>query len=232
MNSLRFLKLAGLAAAAFLEIPETRAAVMVTNLNILAPLSTFPVGMNNWWAGNRFITDGSAASFQLDAVTVSMDAAANTGGGFFIAIYSNGVGEPGTQLELLSGTANPAAAGEYTYTSTGLTLAPNTSYWVVAGIAGGSGIYPWKLENLEEVHFTGPWQIPATNTHISSFQNGGDNWRNDLPHDGYARLFSVSATPVPEPSTMQVLLFGGGTAVIALASRARRRYAFAKFSAN
>lgn len=229
MNSSRFLKLAGLAViAAFAEIPEVRAAVMVSNLNE-TPVSSFPVGQSNWWAGNQFITDASAASFQLDSVTLSMDTAMNTGGGFFVAIYSNGVGEPGTQLELLSGVANPATAGEYTYTSTGLTLAPNTSYWVVAGISGGTGIYPWKVENDAEVHFTGPWQIPSTDTHITSFQNGGDNWRNDLPHDGFARLFSVSATAIPEPATMQVLLFGGVAAVIALARSARRRF---EFSAN
>lgn len=196
-----------------IAVPASRATVMVSNL-AETTFSSFPVGV--WWAGNRFITDSSAPSFQLDSVTLSMDAASATDGGFFVAIYSDGIGEPGSLLGTLSGSSNPAAAGQYTCLSTGLSLAANTSYWVVAGAGSGGGTYNWNLTG-DPFSYTGPWQIPATDTHITSFSAGGDNW-NTLPNDSFPRQFSISATAVPEP-TISTLLMMAGTLALGIVRR-------------
>ncbi|MGH8046031.1 MAG: choice-of-anchor R domain-containing protein [Chthoniobacterales bacterium] len=208
-----------LAAALILGMaPDSEADVMVTNLTE-PTFSTFPV--SSWWAGNRFITDNSAPSFLLDSVTVKMDTADAMPGNFFVAIYSHATDGPGTLLQTLTGNTNPATAGDYTYTSSGLSLAPNTSYWVVTGVSsggvGGSG-YLWKLSG-DPFNFTGPWTIPATDTHITSIGAGGENWRTDLPHDAYPRQFSVSATAVPEPAVF--VLVGLGVVTLLLRRRAR-----------
>lgn len=183
--------------------PDARAAVMVSNL-AEPTFSSFPVGF--WWMGSQFLTDASASA---------------TPGNFFVAIYSNASGKPGVLLEMLAGSSNPAAAGNYSYTSTGLSLTSNTSYWVVAGVssggAAGSG-YNWTLAG-DPFHFTGPWTIPATDTHITSYDQGGANW-NDLPNDAYPRQFSVSATAVPEPSALGL---AGAGSIAAWLLRLRRR---------
>lgn len=195
-----FTFLASLALVVALLSPPARGAVMVSNLDE-PTFSSFPAG--EWWVGNRFITDGSADAFLLEAVTLKMDAATATPGNFFVAIYSNGIdNKPAASLGLLSGEANPFAAGNYPYTASGLTLNPNTSYWIVAGVSSGGSAgsgYNWTLANAA-VNYTGSWAIPGTDTHITSFPTGGVNW-NDLENDGYARQFSITATAVPEPST-------------------------------
>ncbi len=199
-------------------MPTVRASVMVSNL-AEPTYSFFPVGF--WWAGSQFITDASASAFQLDGVTIKMDVASDTPGNFFVAIFSNAGGQPGTLLETLSGSANPAAAADYSYTSSGLSLAPSTSYWVVTGVSSGGTAgagYNWKLAG-DPFDFTGPWTIPATDTHITSYDQGGTSW-NDLPNDAYPRQFSVSATAVPEPSVFGLIALGGAAALFL---RPRRR---------
>jgi len=216
LNSLK----AALAAALVLGMsPDSEATVMVSNLD--QPMfSSFPVGA--WWGGNQFITDNSASSFLLDGVTIKMDTASATPGNFFVAIFSSAGDRPGTLLETLSGSSNPAAAGNYSYTSTGLSLAPNTSYWVVAGVSsGGSGGtgYNWVVSD-ETFSYSGPWVIPTTDTHITSAPAGGTDWNNFI-NDGYPRHFSVSATAVvPEPSVCVLVGFGAAALLLRLRKRA------------
>ena len=180
-----------------------RAAVMVSNLAETL-FSSSPLAFG-FWFGNRFVTDGSADSFTLDNVVWDLGDASDTSGNFFAGIYSDQSSQPGVQLELLSGTPNPAGAGDYTFTSAGLSLAPNTSYWIVAGVTSGSGSYSWNL-TASNSH-AGPWSIPSTATHIYSFDQGAI-WQT--ASDGFPRQFSVSATAVPEPANLTVIF----TAVI------------------
>jgi hypothetical protein len=118
-------------------------------------------------------------------------------------------------LEALSGSANPAAAGNHTYTSSGLVLAPSTSYWIVAGVTAGAGDYTWNMTNSNS--YTGSWSIPSTATHIYSFDLGS-NWESAA--DGFPRKFSISASAIPESSTTAALL---ATAAIGAAVWWRRR---------
>ena len=208
MNALPFL------ASSCLIVASAPAAVMVSVL-AADPIGAFPVGFGGAWAATHFITDDSAAAFLLDDVTVSMDAATDEGGGFFVAIFSDAGDSPGVLIHTLSGTENPAAAANYTYTASGGSLAPSTSYWVVAGVTEGGGVYNWNVADFA-FSTTGSWDIPAAATHITSFGSGGDNW--NAVQDGYPRLLSVSATPIPEP-TASVLAIVTAT----FASRRRRR---------
>lgn len=236
MKSRHFLKCAGVAVFHCLSVaPASQAVEMLNNLNENTVGASF-VGYADFfdpnppvviWAGSRFVTDNSASSFQLESVTLSMAAGSDDSGGFSVAIYEDVGSAPGAvPLEILDGDDNPFAAGEYTYTSLlGLLLAPNTSYWVVARGVEDGGLYGWNVQDAEveppPFPFTGPWTIPDTATHITSFNlEGGDNWNSAT--DGYPRQFSIDATAVPEPSYLAVLAVLGGMAICARRKAARR----------
>lgn len=226
MNSSRFLKLAGLAACvAFAAIPESRADVVLTNLDEEvaggSPVGNF-MGTNLWW-GSRFVTDISAPSFELESVVLDMAAPEfiNATGSFFVAIYSDVSNEPGMKLgENLIGTDNPSTAGEYTYMASGQTLFAGTSYWLVAGVTNETALYSWNAS--QTMGWDGSWTIPAMATHIHSLfgGSGGTDWDTASPES--PRVFSISASPIPEPATIQGFLLAGITA-FAFAARQRRR---------
>lgn len=182
------------AALACLLLPHSlKADIMVSNLG--QPTSGSSPLEFGFWFGNRFVTDSSAASFTLEHVVLDLGSSMNSSGNFFAAIYSDSSGQPGILLETLSGTTNPSTPGNHTFTSNALGLSANTSYWIVAGVSSGAGSYSWNLAASNSS--TGPWSIPATETHIYSFNQGG-LWQPAQP--GFPRKFSVSAAAVPEPS--------------------------------
>lgn len=183
------------------------AATVVSNLD-QPTFGSSPVS-TAFWFGNRFVTDASSLGFTLESVTISLGLPGDSSSGLFVALYSDDSSHPGLPLEMLSGTASPAVDGDFTYTSLGLVLAPNTSYWIVAGVAAGAGNYSWKVTDSNL--FTGSWSIPPTATHIYSFNQGGQ-W--EPAQDGFARQFSVAAIAVPEPSSVACLGLGGGAWIV------------------
>ena len=68
----------------------------------------------------------------------------------------------------LSGSANPATAGNYAYTGSYL-LAANTTYYIVAGVSSGTGAYEWASHDSEDA---------ATIGYSDSF-DGGATWNSD-----------------------------------------------------
>ena len=87
-----------------------------------------------------FTTDSSP--YRLDSVTLKLwDIApgANTG---YVALYSHGGLHPGDVLEVLPPiTTGPEDFGFDTFStpSSGTILAPDTTYWIVGGVASGGG---------------------------------------------------------------------------------------------
>lgn len=162
------------------------------------------------WMAQKFKTDNSAASFTLNSVVLNLDDAVNTSGGFFVNIY-NTTGSEGAWLPsgvlgtVLAGSENPATAGNYTYTASGITLLADTNYWIVAKVSWGAGQYKWGYTTSETT--TGSWSITASaNTRAYSLDSGS-SWING---DGNPYIFAVNATAVPEPSMVLLLLVGGG----------------------
>ncbi len=142
-----------------------------------------------------------------------MTSASNASGNFFVSVWSDAAGtHPDTSLETLSGDANPATTGNYTYSASGsgLSLSPNTKYWIVLGVSSGDGNYRWNYTNSSAT--TGSWTIPSTGTYASS-DNAGTTWGNF--YNGSPQQFEITATAaaVPEPGTMVMggLLALGGS---------------------
>jgi hypothetical protein len=150
-----------------------------------------------------FTTD-SSSSYSLNSVTLGMAAATNAGGSFFVAIYS-GATQPTALVTngQLSGNSNPATAGNYSFTAgASVLLAPSTTYWVVAGVTSGVGVYKWQI-NTTDAFSTSTWlQVPDGFGHSV---NAGVSWSTGTTTT--PQVFELSATAIPEPSTY-VALFG------------------------
>jgi hypothetical protein len=120
----------------------------------------------------------------------------NPSGNLFVNVYSNATDRPGSSLGTLSGSDNPASAGQYTYTSNGISLDPSTTYWLVAGVSSGSGNYAWFY--TDPTTSTGVWSIPSIDTYSNRITG---NW---VSGDGYPYLFSIEATATAPSSVPEI----------------------------
>lgn len=136
----------------------------------------------------------------------SVDLALTAGGPgsqFFVDLYSDNAGHPGSVLEVLSGNNNPTTSADYLYTSTGTLLSANTTYWIVAGInpAGTSAFEYWNQIN------SAPAPSVGSGPGLRFSLDGGSSWNNQA---GVATVMTVrGTTAVPEPCSMGLLAMAG-----------------------
>jgi hypothetical protein len=158
---------------------------------------------NDWvnsinYLAQSFKTD--ATNTRLTSVILRMDGDADAYGGFFVRIY-NATGanqRPNQPVATLTGSANPATAGNYEYQPTGsLDLATNTCYWVVAGVSSGLGQYAWRREL--------PPSIEVGSTIGNSFNSLAFGFGWSAPSTGEAFSMQVNAQPVPKPASRPLL---------------------------
>ena len=200
-----------------------QAEVVVSNLYLTNTIADYV--SSSEWVAQSFTTNNQA--WTIASATLSFITASDSSGNLFIDVYSNGTNSPGTSLGPLSGSSNPAATGEYTYTSTGINLDPSTTYWLVAGVSSGSGYYHWIYDASETTPppSLGVWSIPSINTYADSV-DGGSSWEvwNLEPF-----LFSVEATAAGPPIVPEIDPATGSGAislvagVLAMIEQRRRR---------
>jgi len=101
---------------------------------------------NEFWAQSFTL---SASPMTLNSVDVLLAGGGGAPNQFFMDLYSDNSGTPGSLLEALSGPSTPGGGspGTYNYTSGGWLLSANTTYWIVQGISSGSGFEYWNQEN-------------------------------------------------------------------------------------
>lgn len=130
-----------------------------------------------------FTTDN--ATYQLDSVTIDVVAVEDSSGNLTLRIFSDNSGLPGSMVPngLLSGPGNPSP-GLNTYTASGITLQPNTTYWIVAQVSSGSGAY--VLSFTDSTSETGVWTLLDYEAYSSDY---GASWDQD---EGVMRV-SISA---------------------------------------
>lgn len=189
------------------------AAVVLDNLS-----EPFCCGINGGfdnWFGIEFTTDGS--NYTLDDATVDIvnNSPATS---FFTAVYTDSSGAPGALLETLSGSTNPAT-GLATYTSAGLSLSANTTYWFVMGHSNGTDTGEIRWSQTSTDSSAGPW---ALGNQTDRSQNQGASWGGFSGEEGYLRLnatVAVESSGTPEPSTLML----AGLGLLGLATKRRRR---------
>ena len=183
---------------------------ITTYLSNLGQPSTgnLAVGSDSWYAA-LFFTGGNASGYVLNSVQLAMTDDSGNPSGFTVMLYSSTLGTgafPGSSLGTLDGSANPSTSGIYTYTASGLTLAPSTPYFIVltAGTAVANGAYEWSVTSTPSPGY-------------SSYHWGGEIFflhsSNDLNWNytsGTYGQFALNATAVPEPSASWLLLLGSG----------------------
>jgi hypothetical protein len=193
---------------AFLTLGGFPSLHAATTSNLTFPDGSWPgdTVTSTVYLASSFTTNSASTSYRLDSVTVNMGTAITADGGFILQIRSNSSSRPGSLVAQLTGEVNPAS-GLYTYTpTTTITLNASTTYWVVAGVAGGTGEFRWLA--AANNNQTGDWTI---GNNIGFGTNSGTTWSmQGFPPS----LFSVSATVVPEPGAFILALAGGiGTIV-------------------
>ena len=161
------------------------------------------------WCTSSFITDG--ASYVLNSATmrVSSQSVPVT---IEALLCDDSAGQPGLIVETLignpivnsiwDGSLDTTTFEDITVLSSGITLAPNTTYWLVATATSGAGV--WVSTNTVNSMSPGLWSI--TGEHSVSFDSGG-TWSAGTP--GHPNQFSIEATIVPEPGTLLLLGLGG-----------------------
>ena len=187
------------------SVPQiTQAQGTMTYLSNLGQPSagSHPVGSNSWLAA-RFLTGGNVAGYSLDSIQLAMTDASGDPSGFTVMLCSN-ASAPGPVLGTLNGSLSPVSSGIYTYTpASNLTLKPGPYFIVVtAGTAVADGAYEWSLAGANSYDSVGGWHEPGG---IFTSSNGS-SWSLDT---GSYPQFAISATAVPEPSTLALLALGG-----------------------
>ncbi len=140
-----------------------------------------------------FTVGNTAAA--LASVSVSLANANGSGGHFNLSLWSDSGGSPGSSLAVLAGNNTPTSAGIYTYaTASPLTLAANTTYWIVAASpdAIGANAFQWNLTFSSALDAGSIWTMSG------SKYNSGGGWNSS--GNGVYQQFSVTVTNAQPPA--------------------------------
>ena len=206
LPSLRAIFLTALAGSA----ASSQAGTVVSNLG--ESLDSFPVSTSTGWVAASFTTD--AQTYTLNSISLSLSTP-DPGVVALPTLFSDGGGTPtGVALEIFIGQT-VTAYSTYTFASAGLTLNPNTTYWI--SLAGNSPVDWLHFTGSGSTSQTGDWTIGDT---LLRSTDSGSTWPTSYALSG---RFSVDATPVPEPSSVLLLGIGAIAGLTFLRQSARRR---------
>jgi hypothetical protein len=191
------------------QITQAQGTTYLSNLG-QASAGSHAAGSDSWWA-EGFVTGTNSSGYVLNSVQLQMKTATGSPDGFTVSIYNYNynpsIGNyyfPGNSIGTLSSSLNPVTAGTYTYDASGITLSPNLLYFIVvtAATPKATGSFNWSYSNSIG-QSSGGWEF---DTYLYFFSGDGLNW-------GYSRAtvsqFSITATPVPEPSAWALLAVSG-----------------------
>ena len=199
------------------------AEILIGNLHVGIRDSTL-LASPEYWAAQSFTTDDT--EYSLDSVR---------------AMVGNGLDSPAIVAELRDDSVSsevgslvstliaPDVSGAIsarTFLPSGaVTLTSNTTYWILLGVSN-SGSFEWSYAVPEDaLDFVGLGSVRGPNSFADSSDAGG-SWNyyelGAFAGSG-AYLFEVNATPVPEPSTLALLVSASAALLLcARSSRARR----------
>jgi hypothetical protein len=182
-------------------ITKAQGATYLSNLG--QPSSgSVAVGSDSWLA-TSFFSGNNIGGYTLDSIQLAMADASGSPSGFTIMLYSEannpGGAFPGSSLGTLSGSAEPATGGLYTYTDNlNITLSPATYYFIVltAGTGVAAGAYDWSLAGTYSYNPGGGW---SSGGDVRTSSNGS-LWLANAGNLQYA----INATAVPEPGFLSL----------------------------
>jgi hypothetical protein len=150
--------------------------------------------------------------WQIDHVVINLSRSGGDTGAFALSIRDDNPARarPGTVLETLANPGSIDGANSYTFTSSGLVLASNTKYWVVAEPSGsGDSRFTWYAGT-------------ASGLPSSGYLAGGLNYYSGAWNASWTRyntltpsiMVSGTLTAIPEPTPVNAavatLLYAAG----------------------
>lgn len=174
------------------------------------------------WVAVTFTTGTNPNGYSLDSIQLSMGESTGSPDGFNLSLYAvvpgGTIGSPDFDRNLgdLSGS-DPLSEGVFSYSAFGLTLAPSTSYFVVATSSTSAeiGAFQWNVPSSGAYDSIEDWTMVGARLESD---NGAD-WSTVR---GLLQ-YGVSATAIPEPSTLVLLGCGALFAAIRLRRAMRVR---------
>jgi hypothetical protein len=159
----------------------------------------------NSWTATRFNTD--ANNYMLTSATLKLYTESGGSGTFFVKLFSDTAGQPGTALATLASGPNPLAvtfqATDVAFNGLNQLLSANTNYWIVFGDNPGPALdLRWSAVNPG-----------GSGVGYQAFRcstgNQGISWGSfDTDHAMQMQL--TGFVVVPEPGSMALGLIGAG----------------------
>jgi hypothetical protein len=183
----------------------------------------------NTWKGQEFKLDATATSSQITSVSLRLEILVPNLN--FVVRIVGSQGSPGKPnmadirasllpITSLATTALATITFEANPSTSYPPLDPESSYWLIAGMtdpdfeqANPAGLIRWHYAgtNGQDAGATPGWTLGSQ---IAYSDTAGGDW---FPSAAEPYLFSITATPVPEPTSLL------GAVVLAMQLRRRRR---------
>ncbi len=180
--------------------------------NFPAPTQGFGQVSTTFWEAQRFNSDSTNLTLTTTILTLYSESQGS--GNFFVDLYSDAAGQPGTSLANLFTGPNPFGptfpqSGNIVFGGLSQVLTANTNYWIVLGESAGSVLdIRWGSTSILTGTGSGFQTVSANSS------NQGGNW--SVNPAGPHKMQLIAA--IPEPSAG---LFG--CLALALIGRWRRR---------
>jgi hypothetical protein len=163
------------------------------------------VGNDSWLAAG-FETGTNSSGYIINSIQLGMLDATGNPSDLTVMLYVESLGgnSPGRFLGTLTGSLSPTTAGAYTYTLPfNHTFVEEGDYFIVltSGTAVADGAYDWSLTGTSSYNRIGGWFNEPFLT-----SSDGSSWSRVA---GIFPQFSITATPIPEPSVLGLLALGG-----------------------
>jgi hypothetical protein len=179
---------------------------------------SFPVVEAAQWLAQPFTTGANPALFNSATI---YEKTFWPQGNFWVSIYSDNNGAPGSTLAggLLNGPSAPQGFSFLTYTATlPISLTANTTYWIVASsdspaTYGGAYGWAWAANN----NYSSP--VDWTFGYEAFTSDQGANWTSSTDYTPSRLLTAINGSIVPEPSATSLLI---GSSILLVFGKKRK----------
>ena len=169
---------------------------------------------DSMWLAQLFVTGTNPGGYDLNSVQLSLDLTGAPAGNVAVYLYgSTESGSPAAQKAEI-GSETPSASGNYTFSTSGISLSPSTGYWIAVTTTAAASPYEWSTSSDYNYISSDNWSLQATTPWSST---DGSHWESYIGLVLPPYQLAVTATPAPEPGILP--LAGIGLAIIVLSRR-------------
>ena len=184
------------AVAALLALPpqtQAQAQVLVSNVG---QNSHGPGELDDFDQAQAFTTGGNSAGYTLTSVEIDMQADTDYSTAITVSVHSNNSGAPGTSLGTLSNPTSISRNGVYAFTTGGIALAADTTYFVVIDtvsfIISTDVFFIWNTNsNAQDPGGASGWSIGNDSLYR--------DWDSNDPWTSFSNSKKIRVKGIPNP---------------------------------